>query len=180
MLSISLAESFTPSCATHPPLTRQDRLDPDRSVAAQREAEALVALVDSDRPGETEGTGWRRGAGRGGAAGLSPGRGSWWCRGWRGLPLVNLSWSQIPKCSRFAPRPPRPLPSTPSPTDQRRLQPVPARPGYLRAPPGPGRPPSREAALRGGGSSGRRGAALARVDTRRRSGRSSLRLRRSR
>lgn len=46
-------------------------------------------------------------------------------------------------------------------------------------PPGPARPPSREAALRGGGSSGRRGAALARVDTRRRSGRSSLRLRRS-
>lgn len=42
------------------------------------------------------------------------------------------------------------------------------------------RPPSREAALRGGGSSGRRGAALARVDTRRRSGRSSLRLRRKR
>lgn len=51
---------------------------------------------------------------------------------------------------------------------------------YLRGPPGPVRPPSSEAALRGGGSSGRRGAALARVDTRRRSGRSSLRLRRKR
>lgn len=54
-----------------------------------------------------------------------------------------------------------------------------APPGYLRARPEPARPASSEAALRGGGSSGRRGAALARVDTRRRSGRSSLRLRRS-
>lgn len=51
---------------------------------------------------------------------------------------------------------------------------------YLRGPPGPVRPPSSEAAFRGGGSSGRRGAALARVDTKRRSGRSSLRLRRKR
>lgn len=56
----------------------------------------------------------------------------------------------------------------------------PASHAYLRGPPGPVRPPSNEAAFRGGGSSGRRGAALARVDTRRRSGRSSLRLRRKR
>lgn len=57
---------------------------------------------------------------------------------------------------------------------------MPVNPAYLRAPPGPARPPTSKEALRGGGSSGRRGAALARVDTRRRSGRSSLRLRRSR
>lgn len=54
------------------------------------------------------------------------------------------------------------------------------RPRYLRKPPGPAWQPSSEGVLRGGGSSGRRGAALARVDTRRRSGLSSLRLRRSR
>lgn len=57
---------------------------------------------------------------------------------------------------------------------------APASHAYLRGPPGPARPPSSEAAFRGGGSSGRRGAALARVDTKRRSGRSSLRLRRKR
>lgn len=68
----------------------------------------------------------------------------------------------------------------PSPPTRRHPRPLPASPAYLRVPPGPARPPSSEAALRGGGSSGRRGAALARVDTRRRSGRSSLRLRRSR
>lgn len=69
----------------------------------------------------------------------------------------------------------RPAPSRAHPRARR-----PACLGYLRAPPEPARPASSEAALRGGGSSGRRGAALARVDTRRRSGRSSLRLRRSR
>lgn len=37
-----------------PPLTRQDRLDPDRPVAAKREAEALVALVDPYCPEEKE------------------------------------------------------------------------------------------------------------------------------
>lgn len=62
LLSIGLTGSFTPSRTTRLPLTRQDRLDPDRPMAAQREAEALVALVDSDCPGEKEGVEW--GAGR--------------------------------------------------------------------------------------------------------------------
>lgn len=59
---MDLRGSFIPSWTTRPPLTRQDRLDPDRPVTAQREAEALVALVDSYCPGEKEGAGW--GAGR--------------------------------------------------------------------------------------------------------------------
>lgn len=81
------------------------------------------------------------------------------------------------------PCPPKyPLPRTPT---QARSGDVPcyhphACHAYLRGPPGPVRPPSSEVAFRGGGSSGRRGAALARVDTKRRSGRSSLRLRRKR
>lgn len=54
----SLIGSFTPSWTTRPPLTRQDRFDPDRPVATQSEAEALVALVDSDCPGEKGGLGW--------------------------------------------------------------------------------------------------------------------------
>lgn len=45
---------FAASWTSRPPLTRQDGLDPNRPVAAQREAEALVALVDADRPGERE------------------------------------------------------------------------------------------------------------------------------
>lgn len=62
LLSMGVRESFTPSWTTRPPLTRQDRLDPDRPVTAQREAEALVALVDSDCPGEKEGAGWGAGS----------------------------------------------------------------------------------------------------------------------
>lgn len=98
------------------------------------------------------------------------------------VPLL-LTYPTPPPARCPAPRP-RPLPRSPSRAHaltRRRLQPVPVppHPGYLRTPPVPARQPSSEAALRGGGSSGRRGAALARVDTRRRSGRSSLRLRRS-
>lgn len=60
MLSRGLIGSFTPSWATHPPLTRQDGFDPDRPMATEREAETLAALVDPDCPGKKEGAGWAR------------------------------------------------------------------------------------------------------------------------
>lgn len=62
----------------HPPLTRKDRLDPDRPMAPQRETEALVALVDSDRPGEK-----RRGRVGGRQRALPCGEEGWVRRGWR-------------------------------------------------------------------------------------------------
>lgn len=131
-------------------------------MASQSEAETLVAFINSNRPvgGKME-------------------------RDWRWV-IFRLTLRIEDQGSGdghiSCPCPPKyPLPRTP--TQARSDVPcchLHACRAYLRGPPGPVRPPSSEVAFRGGGSSGRRGAALARVDTKRRSGRSSLRLRRKR
>lgn len=146
-------------------------------MATESEAEALVALVDADCPGKKEGAGWGQAVCWARERGLGDtGDGDAPCP----TPL-NIPYPATRQVSSPATAPSAQV-SIASPRIDQEAPAAGARPphpGYLRTPPVPARQPSREAALRGGGSSGRRGAALARVDTRRRSGRSSLRLRRS-